>query len=449
MRILMVSPYPPARDGLANYAVQEVKRLRADGNDVEVLSPGPSAAHHHLDLVGTRGALALARRVRGYDRVIVQYHPNIFLGDRPTPSERARTYAALAIAFRAAHHVEVRVHEYPHAGGETRAEAAAARQMWAAVDRISVHTERERTEFAAAFGIAPGRISIEDHGANFEKRTNLDRADARARLGLPADGFLFLSIGFVQPHKGFDRAVRAFAGLAAHGCRLEIVGSVRLEDTDYVSYVEDLRALVAATPGTNLREEYVSDAEFDVWIVAADALVLPYRLIWSSGVCERAALYHRPVIASRIGGLADQGGAEMTLVDDDRELAIAMRSVAGLVDDVRITGNWPGPDRDAVMDEIRVRAARRSPAGASTGGIQTVAPVRQTAPLRRLRPLTMPDARSARPGASALKRVVRRLTAWQMDPLIKQVNQLQQAAIEAVADRPAEVSAPVSDPAAP
>ena len=29
MRILMVTPYPPARDGLAQYAVQEVKRLRA------------------------------------------------------------------------------------------------------------------------------------------------------------------------------------------------------------------------------------------------------------------------------------------------------------------------------------------------------------------------------------------------------------------------------------
>ena len=449
MHILMVSPYPPTRDGLANYAVQEVKRLRADGHDVEVLSPGPSAAHHHLDLVGVRGALALARRVRGYDRVIVQYHPNIYFGDDPTPAERARTYAAMAVAFRATRHVEVRVHEYPHSGAETKREAAAARQMWAAVDRISVHTERERTEFAAAFGIDPTRIAIEDHGANFEKRTNLDRAQARARLGLSADGFLFLSIGFVQPHKGFDRAVRAFAGLAEHGCRLEIVGSVRLEDTDYVSYVEDLRALVAATPGTNLREEYVSDAEFDIWIVAADALVLPYRLIWSSGVCERAALYHRPVIASRIGGLADQGGAETILVDDDRELAIAMRSVAGLVDDVRVSGNWPGADRAAVMDEIRARAARRSPAGVAMGSgsaARLAAPVRQTAPLRRLRPLAMPEARSARPGASALKRMIRRLTAWQVDPIIKQVNQLQQAAIEAVADRQSEASPPPASP---
>ena len=81
----MVSPYPPARDGIAAYAVQAVARLRAEGHDVEVLSPGPSAAHHHLDLTGARGALALARRARRYDRVIVQFHPDVFF---PVPCHR-------------------------------------------------------------------------------------------------------------------------------------------------------------------------------------------------------------------------------------------------------------------------------------------------------------------------------------------------------------------------
>ncbi len=444
VRILMVSPYPPARDGLANYAVQEVKRLRADGNDVEVLSPGPSAAHHHLDLVGVRGALALARRVRGYDRIIVQYHPAIFFPTRTTPAERARIYLALGAVWTAAHHVELRVHEFPHVGAETKGEMLAARRMWSAVDRLSVHTERERVEFACAFGLATHAIEVSDPGANFERRTNVDRTDARVRLGLPADGFLFLSIGFIQPHKGFDRAVHAFAGMAEHGCRLEIVGSVRVEDDEYVAYAEDLRELVESTPGAHLRETYVSDADFDVWIVAADALVLPYRLIWSSSVCERAALYQRPVIASRIGGLANQISGDAFLVDNDRELAIAMRSVAGLVSDVRVSGGWPATDREAVMTEIQARAERRRPSGMrSAVGVgaapdavgRRVSPVARTAPLRRLSPLALPEPRSARPGASSLKRMVRRLTAWQIDPIVGQVNRLQQAAIEAMTAR--------------
>jgi glycosyltransferase involved in cell wall biosynthesis len=437
VRILMVSPYPPARDGLGAYAVQEVKRLRAAGHEVEVLSPGPSAAHHHLDLLGARGPLALARRVRDYDRVIVQYHPAIFFPAGASPAERTRVYAALAVAWTAARSVELRVHEFPHAGADTRAETLAARRMWAAVDRISVHTERERSELAAAFGLDAARIEIADHGAHFERRTRLGRDDARERLGIPVDTFVFLSIGFLQPHKGFDRAVRAFAGLGEHGCRLDIVGSLRVEDHEYVAYVDDLRELVAATDGAHLHEHYVSDAEFDVWIVASDVLVLPYRLIWSSGVCERAALYDRPVIATRAGGLEDQAAGDAQLVDDDEGLAQAMRRAAGLTSDERRSGGWPTADRDAVMDEIRRRAATRRPVATRVVGASPTATRRvsaRTAPLRRLTPLGMPAARSARPGASALKRVVRRLTAWQIDPIIGQVNRLQQATIDAVSD---------------
>lgn len=440
MRILMVSPYPPARDGLANYAVQEVKRLRAQGHDVEVLSPGPSAAHHHLDLVGVRGALALARRLRAYDRVIVQYHPAVFLRPGASPGERALEYAALAAAWTMAHDVELRVHEFPHAGAETASEALAARRMWMAATSISVHTEQERDELAQAFGLPVAAITVADHGQYFERRTSVERAEARRRLGLPEAGFVFLSIGFLQPHKGFDRAVRAFSGLADHGCRLEIVGSLRVEDFEYVAYVDELRDLVDATPGVRLHDEYVSDTEFDMWIVAADALVLPYRLIWSSGVCERAALYQRPVIASRIGGLADQVAADAVLVDDDDQLADAMRSQVGLVGAVVAPGgpaDWPTTDRDAVMAEIRTRAARRRPTATRVDGGgaagRRLPPTARTAPLRRLTPLSMPEARSARPGASGLKRVVRRLTAWQVDPIIGQVNRLQQATIDALA----------------
>jgi hypothetical protein len=41
MRILMVSPYPPIRDGIAAYAVQTVAALRREGHEVEVPPPGP------------------------------------------------------------------------------------------------------------------------------------------------------------------------------------------------------------------------------------------------------------------------------------------------------------------------------------------------------------------------------------------------------------------------
>ena len=263
------------------------------------------------------------------------------------------------------------MHEFPHEGAAgSRLEAQAARAMWQAVDHISVHTEVERQLLASAYGLSTARITVVDPGASFERRTNLTQEEARARLGLAPDGFIFLSIGFLQPHKGFDRAVRAFGDLGERGCRLEIVGSLRVDAPEYLMYLEDLRELVDETNGVTLHEEYVSDSEFDVWIVAADALVLPYRLIWSSSVCERASLYQRPLIASRVGGLEDQTPSDAIMVDSDRDLAEAMQRVAGLEPVAAPAGPWPGADRDAVMREIR-SACRRPSLGVSRGDERT------------------------------------------------------------------------------
>ena len=87
-------------------------------------------------------------------------------------------------------------------------------------------------------------------------------------------------------------------------------------------------------------------------------------------------------------------------------------------------GAWPEADREAVMRAIRVRAAQRRGVGDAS-----VADERRTAPLRRLAPLALPAPVSLRPGASLLKRLVRRLTAWQIDPIVGQVNRLREALV--------------------
>ena len=62
-----------------------------------------------------------------------------------------------------------------------------------------------------AFKLRRERIDVTAHGADFIRRVGLQRDEARRALGLPIDGHMFLAIGFIQPHKGFDRAIRAFA----------------------------------------------------------------------------------------------------------------------------------------------------------------------------------------------------------------------------------------------
>ena len=452
-RILVVSPYPPVRDGIATYALQTVRALRALGHDVEVLSPGPSAAHHHLDLVGPRGALALAKRVGRYDRVIIQFHPDFFYPDPGRAQSRLAESVALAIPFGLAERLEVVVHEIDgRHGNPRRPDGLAARRLWGLVDEIKVHTASERTAFIENFGVNPRRVSLVDHGADFTAHTTADRAGARESLGLPANETVFLAIGFVQPSKGFDRAVEAFEGLGGDGASLHVVGSVRVDDPDMVRYEQGLADLCSVTEGAYLHSGYVSDELFDRWIVAADVLVLPYRNIWSSGVLERAGLFGRPVIATRVGGLSEQAmdQPDVRLVDDDDELREAM--VERLPErELPPSAGWADalPDgadlHELVQARVRSRASTRPGAGRgrrTRATVEEVRPVSASAPVRRLDRLGPADVGHPRRPVRLVKRVLRRALSWQIDPLVHQINSLQSAtvvALEATArsDRPA------------
>jgi glycosyltransferase involved in cell wall biosynthesis len=440
MRILMVSPYPPLRDGIAAYAVQTVAALRREGHEVEVLSPGPSAAHHHLDLHGPRGPLVLARRVRGYDKIIIQFHPDIFYPHPTTPARHAMVSLALLAAVRAARRTEVVVHEIDYSLGRRRGpDGVAARRLWRRVQSIQLHTEMERRNMIEAFGVRPERTTVTAHGAHFIRRTTMSRDAARRSLGIPDDQLVFLAIGFIQPHKQFDLAVRAFDGLGAQGCLLHVVGSVRVDEPQHLAHLAELQALIEATPGAHLHNQYVSDEQFDRWLVASDVVVLPYRNIWSSGVLERAVLYDRRVIATAVGGLSHQAAARpgVTLVDD-AGLAAAMWRARGQAgsDPDPVEASWPaGPERlrERVQEQVVARATRRRGLPVRSGNGRPAAATGQSSlPLRRLPPLGLPPATSARPGVSLLKRLVRRATGWQVDPLVAQVNALREVTIQAL-----------------
>jgi glycosyltransferase involved in cell wall biosynthesis len=458
-RILVVTPYPPVRDGIGAYAVQQVRALRRAGHDVEVCSPWPSAAHHHLPLEGPSGAKALRGLMRGFDRVIVHFHPDVFYANPSTPTSRISTGTALAAAFRSGPPVEIRLHEVDHrwASASEQVEASsrsgfvaqrvfeaaakASRAVFQAAAEVTVHVPEHERMMVEQFGVDRDRVRLVDHGEDFTRRVPDDQAAARTRLGLEAEGHLFVCIGFLQPHKGFDRAATAFRGLGEQGAGLHIVGSVRVDDPAAVAHQRELEALAAQIPGVHLHVGFVSDEAFDRWIVAADTVVLPYRHIWSSSVAERARLYGRPVIATRVGGLADQIGAieGNVVVDDNAGLAAAMAAAVGAERPAARAGTWEldGPaDRATVQAEIERRAAaqrgikvRTAPSGA--GGAVAAPSAHVATPLRRLRPVPPPPATSARPGVSTVKRLIRRVIAWEVDPLREQIVDLQKAATQA------------------
>jgi hypothetical protein len=96
------------------------------------------------------------------------------------------------------------------------------------------------------------------------------------------------------------------------------------------AYARSLAEQAGGVQRTTVIDRFLPDEEFDLWVAAADWVVLPYRRSWSSGVLARAHALGTPAILSDVGGLAEQAGDRDVVVGDDDELARALKeAVAG------------------------------------------------------------------------------------------------------------------------
>jgi glycosyltransferase involved in cell wall biosynthesis len=310
VKVLIVAPGPGRRDGIGAYAGVQAGRLRTEGHEAELLE----AAH------GGSVLREAARRAPSFGRVIVHFQPTLYHPPRRPWGKVAASLGLLALVRKP--NVEVVVHE-ADAPIAWRPDHALLRRAFRDATKLVFHTEAERRALAEAYRF-PVRGEVVPHADGISVH-GVGREAARGRLGLGSDAPVFVCPGFIHPDKGFDRAVEALAETG--GGSLHVVGSVRDPLPANVAYASRLRELCARTPGAALHEGFVSDEELDAWIAAADAVVLPYRRSWSSGMLARAQLLGTPAIVSRMGGLPEQAGEADTVIEDDEELAGAMRAV--------------------------------------------------------------------------------------------------------------------------
>lgn len=484
MKTLLVTPFAPYRDGIATYAAQELRALRRDGQEVEVLSPQPSAARWHLRLGGPAGMVQLSRKAARYERVVIQFGPELLFGSCRSAGQRVAVWTALAALARQTS-LDMRIHEIEYEAIELNPfERRAAKLALGQADRVTVHTEAERARLNQLLGLGR-RIEVVEHGRDFIPTVRLSKPDARRELGLAVDDYTFVSIGFLQHHKGFDRAVDAIAAIDLDRIHLHVVGSARVDHPDITGYVDELARAAAESSNATLHQRFVSDVEFDLWLQAADAVVLPYREIWSSGVVERARLFGTQVIAADLPQLRDQAPPGTIFASEVDELAMAMEAVAlssgqtsimwadgadtangatlavsphGSLDGLgpmhgrrssdlaqaeaaraQWDVNTASPDRARIEEQIvaRARDAEIANVGERNRGANARRPVDS---LLALGHLHRPQPTSARPGVAPVKRLIERLIGWQVNPLAARIEELQRATLEAVAqlDQPTQ-----------
>ncbi len=419
MRVLMVSAFPPLRDGIGKYAAAEAQELRRKGHEVEVLSPVPCAAHYVEDMLGGLKFLTLRRYAPRYDRVVLQYHPSRFHVGRFGLS-RTLSDLAMWLVFATTPNLTVVCHEVdypPEPFSRTRPEILFERRAWASASEVAFHTARELTMMEERFGVRPNKnVTFREQVAH-QPMVHEDRAEARRRLGVPPEAFLFLCVGFIQPHKGFDRAIRAFREVPGDGARLLVVGSLRTETPEHRAHLEELERLAQGDARVKVRHAALSDAEFDRWIVAADRVVLPYREIWSSAVLQRVKLLGTPAIVTDVGGLREQATGRDVVVRDDDELRAAMAVAFG-------GGAAPGPAVSAAGAQafVEKEAARRR--GREAMRERDLAEtVRRISEMRLFVPYVAPSTRPVvGPLLTFAKRAIRRALRPLLEPLVEQEN---------------------------
>ena len=332
--MLSVSRHLPAEDGIGNYAEQLVRGLRAERRAVKRLGIPYGGGDEVVALWGWLRPLKLVPRARGFDDVLVQYHPHYYV--RGSLLSRLTSVFALGVVARLRPATWV-IHEIddgrPDEIGRRgkamfQVEETFRRWAWSGAKRLVFHSSWERDRFKARFPASRREERVVAHGAFFESSVTSSRSEARARLGLPARSVLLVCIGTLAPHKGVDRVIKAVRRADVPGLELHVVGRPIRPMPDVFEHVRELRRLAAGTPAVHLHECYVSDEEFDLWIRAADAVVVAYRSAASSGVVERAHLLRTPLLTSGVGGIAEQLLDGDVRFEDDESLVAGIRRIA-------------------------------------------------------------------------------------------------------------------------
>lgn len=158
-------------------------------------------------------------------------------------------------------------------------------------DAYLVHSTAMREQLHR---IAPGRpVLTRLHPIYDHYPRAVDTLLKRGRLEL-------LFFGFIRPYKGLDDLIAALEKLDDDQVYLTIVGEPwgtqrALTDTIAARNVKNIELVL----------RYVEPTEAANYFTRADLVVLPYRTATGSGVASLASHYGLPILATRVGGLAE------------------------------------------------------------------------------------------------------------------------------------------------
>ncbi|GAB6844083.1 GT2 family glycosyltransferase/glycosyltransferase involved in cell wall biosynthesis [Methylorubrum rhodinum] len=163
-----------------------------------------------------------------------------------------------------------------------------------AASLIHLHSEAAIEAVNAVYPVDPAKVVVVPHGSYLGYYPPaMPRDRARWLLGVPEDAFVFAFVGQLRPYKGIDVLLAAFEEVVrSHPNAYLVVAGKPVAPFSAGS----VKLLADMNPNLRVLTGFLPPHDLARICAAADAIVLPYRQILTSGSVLLAASYAKPVI---------------------------------------------------------------------------------------------------------------------------------------------------------
>ncbi len=224
---------------------------------------------------------------------------------------------------------------------------------------LIVHGESAQRQAVEMWGLKDeSRFAVIPHGNYTGNYPNdVSRAAAREKLTLQDSEVVFLFLGAVRPYKGVLELIDAFQTLATDHTSLVIAGRPLNDD-----FAREIEIAGRGLDNVRFHPGFVQDDEIQVYMNAADIVVLPYRHILSSGAALLAMSFGKPCVAPALGCLADVLDASGAFLYDPEGEAGLLENMRRAVEARDTLGRMGAHNREKVSQWTWEKAAHATKA---------------------------------------------------------------------------------------